>query len=259
MLKELLQELQKQAQQTLAPQFVEYDRKSNRAYKDADGNLAFLEGALDRDHKFESLADLATFSKRFLNVEAFDPNNSFWYDENGVTFIMDDFASQDRAVLSLPKSPQWLAILDLAKGRAMSQRDLIQLLRTTLRDCLGKCGDLIKNLREIKWKSLAEGESNIQRGKASIGKTIQQQIEGLGEIPEYITLTVPFWANRVLVYVDVECSLDPDEATTTFKLVPLPGKVERATEMALDALHEAVVGSFGSEEPPFPIYRGSVD
>jgi hypothetical protein len=99
----------------------------------------------------------------------------------------------------------------------------------------------------------------VQRGKSSIGKTIQQQIEGLGEIPEYVTLTVPFWANRVLVYVDVECSLDPDEATQTFKLVPLPGKVERATEMALDALHDAIVASFGKDEPPFPIYRGSVD
>lgn len=256
MLKELLQELQKQAQQTLAPQIVEFNPNQPRAWRKADGSLAFDDGRIDRDHEFESLADLAAFSKRFDDAVG---GRSFWYGEDGVTFVLDDSVFIDRAVLSLPKSPQWLAIVDLAKGKAMSQRDLIQLLRTTLRDCLGKCGDLVKNLREIRWKSNAEGESSVQRGKASIGKTIQQQIEGLGEIPEYLTLTVPFWANRVLVYVDVECSLDPDEATQTFKLVPLPGKVEQATEMAISALHKATVNAFGSEEPPFPIYRGSVD
>jgi hypothetical protein len=255
MFAELLQEMQKQAQQTLAPQVVQFDPTLDHAYRLPDGTLEFVAAEKKRNHRIETLADLAEFSKRFTDAA----DASFWYSENGVVFCVDDAHRDDKARIYLPSSPQWLAVLDLAKGKAMSQRDLIQLLRTTFRDCLGKAGDLVKNLREIRWKSAEDGSSTVQRGKASIGKTIQQEIAGLGEIPEYVTLTVPFWANRVLVYVDVECSLDPDEATQTFKFVPLPGKIDRAVEMALDYLQEAVIRSFGVEGSPFPIYRGSVD
>lgn len=255
MLKEFLQELRSQAQMTLAPQLVHFDPHADLAWRLPDGSLDFQLKRYDRNHKFESLVDLCHFSSRFEGAE----DASFWYDADGVVFAANDETANDKATLCLPQSAQWLAVVALAAGKAQSQRDLIQLLRTTFRDCLGKAGNLIENLRQIRWKSASDGESTVQRGKSSVGKQISAQIEGLGEIPEYVTLTVPYWASRVLHFVDVECSLDPDEATQTFKLVPLPGKIERATEMALDALQEAVVSSFGSEGPMFPIYRGSVD
>jgi len=174
MLKEFLQELRSQAQMTLAPQLVQFDPHADLAFRQADGSLDFHLKRCDRNHALESLVDLCHFSSRFDGAD----NASIWYDADGVTFTLDDETAEDKAVLSLPHSPQWLAIVALAAGKAMSQRDLIQLLRTTFRDCLGKAGNLIENLRQIRWKSAADGESSVQRGKSSIGKTIQQQIEG---------------------------------------------------------------------------------
>lgn len=256
MLKEALEEFKSQALATLSPQIVTFDPKQNLAYRNGAGEVILRPKDVSRSHAIESLEDLAAFATRFEG----DDMASFWFDDRGVVFVVDDSIREDRARLVLPKSPQWLAVVDLAKGKALSQRDLIQLLRTTFRDCLTKAGNIVDIIRQIRFKQSAEGTSDVQRGKSSIGKTIMQQVEGTADLPEYVTLNVPFWANRVLVYVDVECSLDADEATQHFKLVPIPGKIERATDFALDELESRLRSAIAADvETKFPVYRGSVE
>ena len=56
-----------------------------------------------------------------------------------------------------------------------------------------------------------------------------QQITGTDALPEYVILEVPVFTNPALAQLfPVECALEPDAGTQTFKLIPLPNEIERA-------------------------------
>lgn len=185
----------------------EYDRKAD-----------------DRRHEAFSVETLASLAES-VSIP------SCWYSRDGVTLFFDDEERFDSARLSLSYSPQMVKFQELeAKQQPIPQRDLIHLLRTTFKDC-GPV-DLVKSIRQINWDVRELGHSAVERGKASIGKSITQEVSGLVALPEYVTFSVPVFASKIKSIQPVVCLLDPDEQSKGFKLVPLPGKVEEAITAA---------------------------
>jgi hypothetical protein len=177
----------------------------------------------------ETLADKAADA---LQVEGYAAGSrsdvQAWVDRSGVVLLLDA-TRRNRVTYPLTVSDQINAFTAM-KGTAYTQKDLIFLLRTTFRDCLGLAGDIIPILRTVKFKDHLSGESNIGHGKASIGKSLMTEITGTGNLPEYVVLSVPVFAQAGVqaVRATVECALEPDAATQTFRLIPLPGAIERA-------------------------------
>jgi hypothetical protein len=157
-----------------------------------------------------------------------DEKVELWVSRDGITLLLND-DRRDTVRYALGLSDQIKTLDELAR-KNVSQKDLIFLLRTTFRDSLGLAGDLVAILRNVKFKVEEAGGSEIQHGKSSIGKSLSAEINGTKTLPEYVTLTVPVFAQAGVqqIRMPVECALEPDAATQTFRLAALPGAIERA-------------------------------
>lgn len=175
-----------------------------------------------RKHKAFDISAVVQFAAKHESA-------AVWYSRVGVVCLTDDDTRRDEVRLVLSLSEQVKAIATIS-GKPFAQRDLILLMRTTFADCLGAAGDLLAVLRGVRFRSAAGGESMVKHGSRSVGKTLEQEITGTGALPEYVKLQVPVWGNAFLSVQTVRLALEPDPETETFKLIPLPGELERAIE-----------------------------
>ena len=182
-----------------------------------------------RDHKAMSLQTIVAFAMR--DVDSHDGNPpATWYSRSGVVLLLSDTTRRDRVTLALDYSPQLKRLQALeAQPKPFGQRELIFMLRTTFAHCLAPAGNILDVLRCVKWRSKAAADATVQHGKTSIGKTLEQELTGTGALPEYLTLDVPIFASGFpALRGNVELALEPDAATETFQLLPLPGSIETA-------------------------------
>lgn len=196
-----------------------------------------------RAHEALDLSAVVEFAKRSATKgeEADEPTETaVWYCRNAVVCLLDDATRRDRVTLPLSPSRQMqqLALWDKARV-SVSQRDLIFIIRTTFDGCLGQAGNLLENLRRIKFDRSESGESSVRQGAVSLGKRVVAEVTGIDAIPDYVTLTVPVFAGPVNPgFFDVRCALEADPATASFQVIPLPNAVEQATAEAERAIGE---------------------
>lgn len=157
-----------------------------------------------------------------------DSGAEVWVDRTGVVLLLD---ANRRDTVSYPLGlSDQVKALEAVATKPLSQKDIIFLLRTTFRDSLGLAGDIVPILRNVKFNAEQKGESEVQHGRSSVGKSITAEVTGTKALPEYVTLTVPVFAQAGTQQVrePVVCALEPDAATVTFRLIALPGEIEKA-------------------------------
>lgn len=206
-----------------------------------------------RNHTVTSIDSLV------VEIEQAGEDATVWVSREGVTLLWDD-DRRDKVRLPLSLSAQVLALGDMAKA-AYHQKDLVYLLRTTFRDCLELAGDLVEVLRRIRFSAHESADTSVQHGRTSIGKSLSAELTGTKTLPEYVTLNVPVFAQAGFrgVRVAVECSLEPDAATGTFKLAPIPGSLEHAVgagERQLFGDITAAMAARGGELANIPVLLG---
>lgn len=199
--------------------------------RQTDGSLKRYEAAAaPRSHKAASIE--AIVNKAADAIKEGDMPE-IWYSRAGVAIYLDASDRRDTVQLNLGLSLPLSRLIELEKQRpGFQQAQLIKELRITFRDCLTSAGNLVEVLRKVKFNAGKDVDSEVQHGKVSLGKTLTAQVTGTGVLPEYVTLTVPVFANRTLASctATVECALEPDAGTETFQLIPLPGQIERAID-----------------------------
>ncbi len=175
----------------------------------------------------ETLADKAADTVTG-DEDAGESDAQVWVDRTGVVLLLDA-ERRNKVTLALSLSEQ-ITRLQSVGSINYSQRELILLLRTTFKDALSQSGDLIPILRKVKFTASQNGESEVKHGGTSLGKTLLAEIHGTGAVPEYVTFSVPVFAQAGVrsVRAQVECALEPDAATQTFKLIPVAGAIEKA-------------------------------
>lgn len=251
MLKELYEAIGQQAVKALAPAALYPDREPDHIYwtRAADGTLDYHEADPEpRQHQAGDLSAVIAFAQRFSVAAA------VWYDRDGVVCITDDDRRRDRVALPLAPSPQLATVKAMEPKKPFDQRELILLLRTTFADCLGCCPGFVDLLRTVKFKSKTDGESTVKHGQRSVGKAIEQQIEGTAELPEYVELLVPVFGSGFAANATVRLALDPDPTTEKFWLIPLPGTIEDAFAYAEDRIGDRLRDAL--KESDVPVYYG---
>lgn len=150
-----------------------------------------------------------------------------WCDRDGVTLLLDG-NRRDTVHFGLNLSEQIEKLKSMA-SLSLSQKDIIFTLRTTFADSLGN-SELVPILRNVKFNLNQSGHSDLSQGKSSVGKEITAEVTFTKALPEYVTFFVPVFsqANMQQVRENVRCALEPDPTTSTFKLVALPGQIEKA-------------------------------
>ncbi len=252
MLKELFDAMAKQAQGSILPAVLtEEDGLPKGYYRMRDGEMKVVPPDR-RAHVAKDLTAVIAFSDKEIQG-GLDTFPSIWYSRKAVVCLIEDADRRDRVTLPLQFSQQldWLMSMEKCK-KAWGQRELILLLRTLMRPALGSAGNIIDILRGVRFEVQTEGNSVVQHGKSSLGKSLRQEIAGAGAIPEYVTFSPRIWESGFHSQQPIECALEPDAGSQSFQVIPIPGQIEAAIVAAESAIGEALRAACGD----VPVYYG---
>jgi|SRR5579863_3284674 len=255
MLNELFQAILKTGQEAQGARVMESPDTGPGYWMQHDGELKWQDRKpAPSDHKARSLETLTAFAMALAD-HAEQPLPVVWYSRAGVVLLVDDSTRRDRVTVELVYSRPLNCLADCnARAVVWSQKDFIRILRTTFADCLGSCGEILRNVRTLQFNRSEVGNSSLQQGKASLGKKIESEVTGYDLIPDYLTFQVPVFEGGVIhLLAGVRCALEVDPATATFQLIPLPGQIERAIAEAEDVIAEQLIEALGDK---VPVYYG---
>lgn len=207
-----------------------------------------------RAHKVDSIETIVAFAERFPDTAA------VWLGFEGVTVLMDDETRRESARLALKPSKQFetLAKFDGEgwRNHPLTQAELILLLRTTFARTASSSG-FLSTVRSLRFRSAAEGTGNIQHGKSSIGKQVEQQVSGEKEIPETVVFDIPVFESGFYVLAKVEVAIDINIAGERFHLIPLPGELAAVKEHACGQIEKHLLDNIDKDaEVHDRVYRG---
>lgn len=253
MLKEFVEAISAQAVKAASLKIVAVAPEPSHVYytQDADGTATMHEAQpVPRAHVALSLQAVVAFAK--ANDDA-----AIWYSRDKVVCLLDDSTRRDCVVLLLSFSSQLKLLNELEKTRKpYKQADFIKLLRINLGNCMTNNGNLLDNIRRLKWESGQAVNTNIGHGKASIGRSIQAEVTGEAPIPDYALVTAPIWDNGFTYAANVKCALEVDAPTESFQLIPLPQEIEAAVVSGEERILRDLQALLG-EGSTTPLYYGS--
>jgi hypothetical protein len=175
---------------------------------------------------------------------------TLYVNENGAVFVYSSAERLDAASCTLLVSPQYRWLLDHSKGmQYMTQPELIQLLRITMRGCVVN-PNLLGIVRKVKFSTSSDGESNIQHGNASMGKSIAASVMGTDVIPEEFALDVPVWENFPMKQ-RIMCAIDIDLDNRTFGVMPYPVECKAALDRNISEVQKQL-----AEQVKIPVFQG---
>lgn len=238
MLKEALDFLFSQSHKSKEARLLNVPGDGRTVYVDQDGHLTPL---VIPPKPRESLVDSVDDFCNALISYGKSGNSSVWLCGEKLVAITDDSDRRDRVTLPLRKSSAYQKVLQLAGTPLATQQQLIQLLRVELTGVNGR-NDLLTAVRSIKFKQSAEGHSNIQHGNESMGRIIENEVTGAGNLPEELHVTLPLYDNpgeRGKQYV-IDLDLEIIAADSKFRLKPLPDSLEAAQASALESIRNEV-------------------
>lgn len=173
-----------------------------------------------------------------------------WYSEAMVCGFPDRLILPDVITMPLTRTPRW-RLLSTLGGEILDQKGFLKTLRLRLGDAVES--SLVLCLRKLLFRAQSKAEGDLQRQKASIGKSLEVQLEGESPLPETTCLHVPVW-EELDYRAMVEAAIEIDLEAQRFQLIPLPGEVERGLKSALRYLAEEIATEVG--EQALPIYAG---
>lgn len=175
-----------------------------------------------------------------------------WYSHERVVLLYDDDERYDRATCELGLSDQMGALADIATpaGKAFEQKALVRWLRVTMRGCeTTSSDDLLREVRTVKFSKRSDDAAELEKTRASIGKSLQAEMVGAAGLPEYVRLRVPVFLNPHLAVAvaDVEVAVEVDLAEQRFVLTLCPGEWERAVKAGEDYLAQDLTAELGPD------------
>lgn len=157
-----------------------------------------------------------------------------WYSQQGIVAFLDSETRRDKVSMPLELSDQLTMVMTWAKGGgSFSQQDLILLLRTKFKHCLGLCDGLLGILRKLKFSTSGKTDSEVAHNKASIGRRIETEVSGVADLPEEIVLKVPIFA-RTFPNLEgrIEVCLELNAASERIILHPVVQSIDFAISQA---------------------------
>lgn len=207
-----------------------------------------------RDHELGTLAGLLAFCQATVAGKHEGQNPVLWLGPTKLRLVLNDVTRRDSASLALTFSEPLTLLMSGATGHARNQADFVRLLRIELAGTLPDAERLLALVRTIRFGVGDDGESVIQHGKESMGRSIRAEVHGLDVLPEEVVLNVRIYANPDIKMVrPIRCALDIIPASQQFRLVPLPMQIRDAIGGALDELEARARAELADH---FPIYRG---
>ena len=212
-----------------------------------DGRTAFIDqgGTLVkhdvspplRAHNVKSVDDLIAAAQTW-NVKPV-----VWVNGSEVVLLPDDNDRRDRVTLKLVKSAAFSKLCALAAKPEVDQAELVRIIRVDLQGTISRT-ELLTAIRSIKFRSLTSGQSTIQHGNESMGRTIEAEVTGAGNLPELVVVSCATFSNpgERDKTMTVACDLEIVPQEQTFRFQPIPDEIERVTDAALEDIRQRIEG-----------------
>ncbi len=255
MLKELLEAISEQAVTASTPAPIEIDLRKPYLIRDADGETTLRLPSKDprRIHRPASIEAISMFAAH----NSLGDKASAWFDRTGVTLFPVDIDREDALIFLLTTSPQLAEIIRWSKdgpgGMTFDQKAIKRLLMVRMKGCLMNADDVLQTLSQVRWIQNEQKDTNVLKGKSSLGKSLQTEFVGIDSLPDYLTFNVPVWENGFVRRQPIEVALEPDEQSQSFRLIPVTGAIETAFSEAETVLGESLRAVL---EQSVPIYYG---
>lgn len=160
-----------------------------------------------------------------------------WYGRTEINLVMDpDSESPNMALLPVGFSPQFRMLESWEKSLTThSQNALIRLLRVVFPDSV-MGADLEDLIRRV--KVTVSTNSDQQRAKTSLGKSVEAQLGDTNGLPDYVRIQIPVFADATLfgALATVSCAFDFYPEEKLFSITPIAGSMERAAMEGEDYL-----------------------
>lgn len=269
MLQELFSAIGKQAVEAAGKRIFTCPAEPEHVYFDlADGKLSRREAApRPRGHVAASLEVITDFARRFcVSPDESEPAvtsegkptgvPTIWYSRAGIVCLLDDFERRDRVTMPLALSKQMEILFQMENRRTgVKQPEFIRQLRIDFADALGKADGIVDLVRRVKFRVNSEAEVETRHVKTSVGRTLNAEITGAGQLPEEITLEPRIFASGFpIIRGRIVCALEVDPQLEQFYLTPTAGQMEQAMADAEDAIEGRIGELLGSIE--VPVYYG---
>lgn len=197
-----------------------------------------------RKHSVTSIGDLCAAANRW------GTKGAIWISQNDITLITDDADRREHVNLQLHYTDVFAQAMTLAQTPKIEQATLVRLLRREFR-ASPQATTILSAVRKIKFRRGETGHSDLQHGNESLGREVEAEVTGAGDIPDSLTLPVCVYANpgeRDNV-VTIAFDLEIDVHQQKFILKPMPDEISIAINMALEAMKKAIVAGGPKDIP----------
>lgn len=220
-----------------------------KVYVDQAGKIETIdvEPAL-RAHKVASLDDLIAAAKRW------NANPTLWVSDTAIVLMPDDTDRRDKVTLALEKSAAYRRLEALEKCPDLNQLEMLRTLRIDLAGTANRA-NLITVIRSLKWKQSSSGNVDVQQGKESLGKQIENEVTGAGEIPEAVIVACAVYSNpgESAKRYPVACDLEVVPADQAFRFRPVADELRNVLTLAQGDM----VAALRTALPSVPVFFGT--
>lgn len=186
-------------------------------------------------------------------------HGEIWCDEFQIYLTFDAIVEpHDHVVYKLEQAAQ----LELLRkwdasgnGVALSQPELVLILRTTLYGCYGSYPKLLTSARRVDVRKAQEATGVVEKSKASISKSLLAEVSGMDDVPDIVEFEIPIHQERPF-RTKVKVAFEFDPQTERFKLVPLPGELTKALIEARNNIGKEIEEEQQAQGTAFPVYYG---
>lgn len=150
--------------------------------------------------------------------------------------------------MPLVRSQRWDTLSKL--GGTLSPDALIRLLRFDL-PC-DAATLLIPKLRKVDFTRRSNGSKTTEHGRESFGQSVEAIVQGVEDIDQEITITVPVFGNpglQAATTVSVRCGIYIDTQQNGFQIRPLADELTNGLQAACSTVCQILRKGFESKVP----------
>lgn len=184
-------------------------------------------------------------------VDAFEEDAcSVWHSPGLIVAILGDDTRRDRVTLVLDESAQLVALRDY-DGKPLDQRSFCSMLKLRL----DIPETFVGQFRRLDWRHEKEASGTADRGKDRMGISISDEVNGVADLADEVTLEIPVYDLANLPYrYKIACFIEIDATQQKLALVAKPDALKIAIDQAQADLHEMLASGLDA----VPVFYGTV-
>lgn len=191
----------------------------------------------DRKHTVNALPDLVALAVDNPGKQS----RSIWHSSRAVVLLFDHDDRRDTATMPLERTTVFAWLEEIGKGVKVDQRTFVSLLKTKLADAISlqDATTFLAVLKRITFKRTATTDSDLEKGREALGRSIEDQCSGADQLPDELTVTTPVYRNvEGLTAATVKLFVSVDHEEQRFTLTPIGDAVPLAVDGTQQQLGE---------------------